>query len=143
MPSLLDTPADKRGKGRRRKLLDVGAMRKAAASQIRRMADSAAKSISQCVLSCSCSKHAVHDVPFALSDGPYLWSSLFHCCTVSILLQRCRIPLRLKVRISSIDGTMLAWLPPPPGDRLWSAFTSLRELNLTAKPVVRTVLQNR
>jgi hypothetical protein len=48
----------------------------------------------------------------------------------------------MKVRISSIDGTMLVWLPPPPGDRLWSAFTSLRELNLTAKPVVRTWLQN-
>jgi hypothetical protein len=51
VPSLLDAPADKRGKGKRRKLLDVGAMRKAAASQIRKMADSAAKSISQCVLS--------------------------------------------------------------------------------------------
>ncbi len=49
VPSLLDAPADKRGKGKRRKLLDVGAMRKAAASQIRKMADSAAKSISQCV----------------------------------------------------------------------------------------------
>lgn len=51
VPSLLDAPADKRAKGRRRKLLDVGAMRKAAASQIRKMADSAAKSISQCVQS--------------------------------------------------------------------------------------------
>lgn len=92
VPPVLDAPADRHGRARR-KLLDVGAMRKAAASQIRRIADSAAKSISQ-------------------------------------------IPLRLKVRISSIDGTMLAWLPPPPGDRLWTAFTSLRELNLTAKPVV-------
>ena len=52
----------------------------------------------------------------------------------------CRIKLRLKVRISSIDGTMLAWLPPPPGDRIWTAFTSIRELNLTAKPVVRCLL---
>lgn len=35
---------------------------------------------------------------------------------------------------------MLAWLPPPPGDRLWTAFTQIRSLDLTAKPVVRSPL---
>lgn len=51
-----------------------------------------------------------------------------------------RIPLRLKVSISGVEGTMLAWMPPPPGDRLWTAFTQLRHLDLTAKPVVHSPL---
>lgn len=46
----MDAPALARSKTARRKLLGMGGLRKAAASQIRRIADSAAKSISQCVL---------------------------------------------------------------------------------------------
>jgi hypothetical protein len=45
--------------------------------------------------------------------------------------------LRLKVRATRVEGTLLAWVPPPPGDRLWSAFVKLPHLDLSVNPVVR------
>lgn len=48
-----------------------------------------------------------------------------------------RIPIQLKVRLTRVEGTLLAWIPPPPGDRLWSAFVKLPHLDIDVKPVVR------
>ena len=66
-----------------------------------------------------------------------------HACACDPGVERaCRIPLRLKVRASRLEGTLLAWVPPPPGDRLWSAFVKLPHLDLNVNPVVRGGLQN-
>ena len=48
----------------------------------------------------------------------------------------CRIPIKLMVRLTRVEGTLLAWIPPPPGDRLWSAFVELPHLHIEVKPVV-------
>lgn len=63
-----------------------------------------------------------------------------HVCSLLSAVCGCgggRIPLRLKVRLTKMEGSVLMWVPPPPGDRMWTSFTDLRCLDLTAKPVVR------
>lgn len=58
----------------------------------------------------------------------------------SIILPWCRIPLRLSVTASLLEGTMVAWVPPPPGNRLFYSFVAPPKLELSAKPEVRCVL---
>jgi hypothetical protein len=48
-----------------------------------------------------------------------------------------RIPLRLSVTVSLLEGTMVAWVPPPPGNRLFYSFVAPPRLELSAKPEVR------
>jgi chemotaxis protein histidine kinase CheA len=45
-----------------------------------------------------------------------------------------RIPLRLSVTVSLLEGTMVAWVPPPPGNRLFYSFVAPPRLELSAKP---------
>lgn len=47
------------------------------------------------------------------------------------------IPLRLSVTVSLLEGTMVAWVPPPPGNRLFYSFVAPPKLELSAKPEVR------
>ena len=47
------------------------------------------------------------------------------------------IPLRLSVTFSRLEGPMCAWLPPPPGNRLFYSFVAPPLLELTARPEVR------
>lgn len=49
----------------------------------------------------------------------------------------CSIPLRLSVTVSTLEGTMVAWVPPPPGNRLFYSFVAPPRLELSAKPEVR------
>ncbi len=44
--------------------------------------------------------------------------------------------LRLCVDIRSLKGDICAWLPPPPGDRLWYSFMSAPSLEFDVKPLV-------
>jgi hypothetical protein len=55
-------------------------------------------------------------------------SALIHSC--------CRMPLRLSLTFSLLEGTMCAWVPPPPGNRLFYAFVTPPHLELTARPEV-------
>lgn len=48
----------------------------------------------------------------------------------------CSIPLRLSVTVSLLEGTMVAWVPPPPGNRLFYSFVAPPRLELSAKPEV-------
>lgn len=47
-----------------------------------------------------------------------------------------RMQLRLQLEVRSIKGPIVAWVPPPPGDRLWFAFVSPPELVADAQPQV-------
>jgi len=47
-----------------------------------------------------------------------------------------RIPLRISLTFSLLEGTMCAWLPPPPGNRLFYSFVTPPNLELTARPEV-------
>ena len=47
-----------------------------------------------------------------------------------------RIPLRLSLTFSLLEGPMCAWLPPPPGNRLFFSFVSPPTLEVTARPEV-------
>ncbi|KAK9842538.1 hypothetical protein WJX81_005057 [Elliptochloris bilobata] len=44
--------------------------------------------------------------------------------------------LRLHLHIKSLRGEVYAWVPPPPGDRLWFSFLEPPELVATATPMV-------
>lgn len=44
--------------------------------------------------------------------------------------------LRLVLKITALRGSVYAWVPPPPGDRLWFSFTEPPELVATAAPMV-------
>ncbi|KAL4449510.1 hypothetical protein ABPG77_007154 [Micractinium sp. CCAP 211/92] len=45
-----------------------------------------------------------------------------------------RIPLRLSLTFSLLEGTMCAWVPPPPGNRAFYSFVAPPRLELTARP---------
>ncbi|KAK9815183.1 hypothetical protein WJX73_010239 [Symbiochloris irregularis] len=47
-----------------------------------------------------------------------------------------RMQLRLQLEVTSIKGPIVAWVPPPPGDRLWFSFVSPPELVADARPLV-------
>jgi hypothetical protein len=44
--------------------------------------------------------------------------------------------LRVRVDIHSLQGTVCAWVPPPPNDRLWFGFVSAPELRAEAAPLL-------
>ena len=48
----------------------------------------------------------------------------------------CSIPLRLSLTFSLLEGTMCAWVPPPPGNRAFYSFVAPPRLELTARPEV-------
>ena len=47
-----------------------------------------------------------------------------------------RLPLRVSLTFSVLEGTMLAWVPPPPGDRIFLSFLRTPHLVVAAKPEV-------
>lgn len=58
-----------------------------------------------------------------------------HVCIPTYLVV-CRIPLRVKLTFSHIEGPMCIWMPPPPGDRLFWSFLSPPKLQIDAKPQI-------
>ena len=50
-----------------------------------------------------------------------------------------RMQLRLQLEIRSIRGPIVAWIPPPPGDRLWFAFVTPPQLEARAEPQVQSL----
>lgn len=44
--------------------------------------------------------------------------------------------LRVRVDIHSLQGTVCAWVPPPPNDRLWFGFVTPPELKAEASPIL-------
>ena len=42
----------------------------------------------------------------------------------------------MRVDIHSLQGTVCAWVPPPPNDRLWFGFVSAPELRAEATPLL-------
>ena len=48
----------------------------------------------------------------------------------------CRMHLRIQVDIHSLQGTVCAWVPPPPNDRLWFGFITAPELKAEVTPIV-------
>lgn len=51
-------------------------------------------------------------------------------------LYYCRMQLKLRLDIKSLKGPIYAWIPPPPGDRLWFAFVTPPKLVAAATPLV-------
>ena len=47
------------------------------------------------------------------------------------------MPLRVSLTFSVLEATVLAWVPPPPGDRLFVSFLRPPHLVVQAKPEVR------
>ena len=54
--------------------------------------------------------------------------------TVSVWLRR--MHLRIEVDIHSLQGTVCAWIPPPPNDRLWFGFVTPPTLKADATPIL-------
>lgn len=54
----------------------------------------------------------------------------------STALHISKIPLRVSLTFSLIEGQMCAWIPPPPGDRLFWAFLTPPNLKIKARPQV-------
>ncbi len=48
----------------------------------------------------------------------------------------CRMHLQIQVDIHSLQGTVCAWVPPPPNDRLWFGFITAPELKAEVTPIV-------
>ena len=48
-----------------------------------------------------------------------------------------RLQLRVSLRFTRLEGTVCAWVPPPPGDRLFYAFLSPPLLEMAGVPEVR------
>lgn len=44
--------------------------------------------------------------------------------------------LQIQVDIHSLQGTVCAWVPPPPNDRLWFGFITAPELKAEVTPIV-------
>ena len=47
-----------------------------------------------------------------------------------------RMHLRIQVDINSLQGTVCAWVPPPPNDRLWFGFITAPELKAEVTPIL-------
>lgn len=47
-----------------------------------------------------------------------------------------KIPLRLSLQTSKLEGQLLVWVSPPPSDRLWMSFVGMPMLELHAKPIL-------
>ena len=47
-----------------------------------------------------------------------------------------KLPLRVSLTFSVLEGTICVWIPPPPGDRLFWSFLSPPKLSLTASPEI-------
>lgn len=47
-----------------------------------------------------------------------------------------KIPLRLCIQVSKVEGQLLVWMSPPPSDRLWISFVEMPCLDLHAKPIL-------
>ena len=47
-----------------------------------------------------------------------------------------RMHLRIEVDIHSLQGTVCAWIPPPPNDRLWFGFVTPPTLKAEATPIL-------
>jgi hypothetical protein len=45
-----------------------------------------------------------------------------------------RIPLRVRLHVTHLSGTVILWLPPPPGDRLWFSFADAPTFACDAAP---------
>ena len=48
--------------------------------------------------------------------------------------------LRLSLNIKELEGPVYAWLPPPPGDRIWWSFVTPPRLVAEATPLVGFLL---
>jgi len=47
-----------------------------------------------------------------------------------------KIPLRVQLTFSSLEGPMCLWIPPPPGDRVFWSFLTPPRLNIAATPQI-------
>jgi hypothetical protein len=47
-----------------------------------------------------------------------------------------KIPLRVQLTFSSLEGPMCVWIPPPPGDRVFWSFLTPPRLNIAATPQI-------
>ncbi|CAL8462381.1 g1914 [Coccomyxa elongata] len=54
-----------------------------------------------------------------------------------------RMHLRVRVEIHSLEGTICAWVPPPPNDRLWFGFVTPPELKADATPILNDDVRGR
>ncbi|BDA46238.1 probable testis-expressed protein 2 [Coccomyxa sp. Obi] len=54
-----------------------------------------------------------------------------------------RMHLRVRVEIHSLEGTVCAWVPPPPNDRLWFGFVTPPELKADASPILNDDVRGR
>jgi hypothetical protein len=45
-----------------------------------------------------------------------------------------KMPLRIDLTFKTLEGTLCAWLPPPPGDRMFYAFLNEPQLSIKAVP---------
>ena len=46
------------------------------------------------------------------------------------------IPVTVEVKITQFDGELLAWIAPPPSDRLWISFSSPPTVSLSTRPIL-------
>ncbi|XP_073035406.1 uncharacterized protein [Primulina eburnea] len=53
------------------------------------------------------------------------WKSMLH----SIARQVSQVPITLRIKISSLRGTMRLYVKPPPSDQIWFGFTSMPDID--------------
>ncbi|KZV32779.1 hypothetical protein F511_23691 [Dorcoceras hygrometricum] len=54
------------------------------------------------------------------------WKSMLH----SLTRQVSQVPISLRIKISSLRGTMRLYVKPPPSDQIWFGFTSMPDIGL-------------
>ena len=47
-----------------------------------------------------------------------------------------KVPIRTRIRVSKLEGTMIVWVAPPPSRSLWVSFLGQPKLELRAQPVM-------
>ncbi|XP_073280196.1 uncharacterized protein [Primulina huaijiensis] len=60
------------------------------------------------------------------------WKSMLH----SITRQVSQVPISLRIKISSLRGTMRLYVKPPPSDQIWFGFTSMPDIDFNLESSV-------
>lgn len=60
------------------------------------------------------------------------WKSMLH----SITKQVSQVPLTLRIRVSSLYGTLRVFMKPPPSDQIWFGFTSMPDIQFNLESSV-------
>lgn len=62
--------------------------------------------------------------------------SRWKCMLQSIAKQVSQVPISLRIRVSSLRGTMRVYMKAPPSDQIWFGFSSMPDIDFNLEPLV-------